>query len=134
MTEPTPKIRMLTYNFFMRPPPLTNHGDDYKDERMEAFKAFLPNYDIICFQEVFNWMNSRPQKLIKIAEEFGFKFHSLSPNPVQSFLLFWPWSNSGCLTISRYPITDFDFYAFEHSVSADKMAWKGKKKTPKTHL
>ena len=46
-------IRLLTYNFFCRPPPVNTNKDDYKDARLKDFLEQLPNFDIICFQELF---------------------------------------------------------------------------------
>lgn len=35
---------------FIRPPPVKNNEDDYKDERLTAFiSKEMENFDIICF-------------------------------------------------------------------------------------
>ena len=44
------KLRLLTYNLFLRPWGITNGGTDYKDERLAKFiEHYLGNYDVICF-------------------------------------------------------------------------------------
>lgn len=56
---PNCRIKILTYNLFMRPPGIKNHLDDYKNERLEAVLSHLLNYDILCFQELFETGNFR---------------------------------------------------------------------------
>ena len=44
------KVRLLTYNFFLRPPPVQEKGGDYKDLRLTLFiEKELHKFDIICF-------------------------------------------------------------------------------------
>jgi hypothetical protein len=31
------KVRVLTYNIYLRPPPIKENEDDYKNERMNVF-------------------------------------------------------------------------------------------------
>lgn len=45
------KLNLLCYNLFMRPPPATARGNDYKDERAADIVTKLAGYDILCFQE-----------------------------------------------------------------------------------
>lgn len=45
-----PRLRLLTYNVFMRPPGINTHGDDFKDDRLIFIKQHIKDYDIICFQ------------------------------------------------------------------------------------
>ena len=52
-------VRLLSYNFFLRPPPVNNNGSDYKNERLKDFIEFLPEFDIICFQEIFTTLTDR---------------------------------------------------------------------------
>ena len=42
-------LKLLTYNLFIRPPPINSFGNDYKEERLNYFlKNYLPLYDIVC--------------------------------------------------------------------------------------
>ena len=90
----------------MRPPPKQENYSDYKNERTELFgKEHLQDYDIVCFQELFNLLNNRKQRMIEHGKKAGFAYHALSPNPTLG------WSESvytltcgGLLTLSRYPI------------------------------
>ena len=44
------RVKLLTYNFFIRPPPFSTGGEDWKTERLHYFiKTYLQQYDIICF-------------------------------------------------------------------------------------
>jgi hypothetical protein len=44
------KSMILTYNLFLRPPPIKNNKDDYKNERLDLFcSEILDKFDIICF-------------------------------------------------------------------------------------
>lgn len=66
-------IKILTYNFFLRPLCIVNSFSlkgDFKEERLVDFvDNHFNDYDIICFQEVFSWMNNRIQKLIKAGKK-----------------------------------------------------------------
>lgn len=52
-------VWILTYNIFLRPPPVKNNDDDYKNERCKHFLKNIDNFDIICLQEVFGFLNRR---------------------------------------------------------------------------
>jgi hypothetical protein len=47
-------IRLLTFNFYLRPWPIHENYSDFKNPRIKKFaKHFMGNYDVIAFQEVF---------------------------------------------------------------------------------
>lgn len=126
--QPNPKpskIRILTYNFFIRPPGVHNTGDDYKDERIEIFKNYLKDYDIICFQELFNIGHRRPEKMLTNGQESGYAYTVLSPKP--SFFDWFkrPLENAGVATMSRYNMIDTQFRAFKYFASVDRFVMKG---------
>lgn len=53
-------VKILSYNLYMRPPPVKTNDCDHKDARLEEFvRHHLDDYDIICNQEVFSTLNSR---------------------------------------------------------------------------
>ena len=68
-------VRVLSYNFFLRPPPINNNGSDYKNERLQDFLEFLPNFDILCFQEIFTTLTDRKHLMIREAAKRGLKYH-----------------------------------------------------------
>ena len=41
-------IRLLTYNLYMRPPPVKTNASDHKDDRLKEYVKLLDHYDIIC--------------------------------------------------------------------------------------
>ena len=45
---PRKNIRLLTYNMYMRPPPVKTNESDHKDARLEEFIKRLEDYDIVC--------------------------------------------------------------------------------------
>ena len=60
-------IKLLTYNMFMRPPPVKTNASDFKDARLNEFVKQLDDFDIICHQEIFTTLNTRKQRLISYA-------------------------------------------------------------------
>jgi hypothetical protein len=92
-------IKLLTYNIFLRPPPVKNNENDYKNERLADFLKSLEHFDIICLQECFGAFNNRKQELIKFANKSGLFFYADSPSPsfFSKFI-----SDGGLLTLSRY--------------------------------
>jgi len=119
---PRKGVKILTYNIFLRPPPLKNNLSDYKDERLEDFTKIIYQYDIICLQEMFGALNSRVHDLIHIAADQGFfYFIDISqPNMFGKSI-----ADSGLILLSRFPITHHAFVPFRYGVLSDSMAEKG---------
>ena len=117
-------LRILTYNVFMRPPGIHNKGcDDHKNSRQkEISQKVVPNYDIICFQELFTKFNHRRQRILQEAFKNNICYASKPPeNRLFSLALI----NSGLLNLSRYRISTTKFLEFKSSSSVDKLASKG---------
>jgi len=90
----------------MRPIVNTN-GTDYKEQRLKAFTdRYLNDYDIICFQELFDWLSTRKQRIILEAKKAGLPYHAFSPAP-KYFSTYC--CDAGLLIVSKYPITNSDF-------------------------
>jgi endonuclease/exonuclease/phosphatase family metal-dependent hydrolase len=119
---PRKTIKVLTYNIFLRPPPVKNNENDWKDERLADFIKLLDCYDVICLQEMFGSFNSRKQELIKYANKSGLFFYVDSPSPsfFSKFLV-----DGGLLILSRFPIVESEFRPFRYSVLSDSLAHKG---------
>jgi hypothetical protein len=115
-------IKLLTYNLFLRPPPVHNNENDWKDERLTDFVKLLDCFDIICVQELFGSFNNRKQELIQTANRAGLFFYCDSPQPgfFSKFL-----SDGGLLILSRFPILESEFRPFRYSVLSDSIANKG---------
>ena len=115
-------VKILTYNFFSRPPPVNTNGTDYKNERLKDFLELLPNFDIICFQEIFTTFNDRKHRMIREGAKEGLKYYVSSKAP--SFFSKYI-SDSGLLILSRYEIIENDCYDYYLNVSGDSVSNKG---------
>ena len=115
-------VRILSYNFFLRPPPINNNGSDFKNERLKDFIEFLPEFDIICFQEIFTTLTDRKHQMIREAAKCGFKYHVSSKPP--SFLSEYI-TDAGLLILSRYEIVECDYYDYYLNISGDAPSNKG---------
>ena len=116
------RIKILTYNFFLRPPPVKTNESDYKNERLNDFLLFLPNFDIICFQEVFGAFSERKHKIIKEAKKNGFNYFLISKNPsfFSKYLV-----DGGLLLLSKYQIIENDWFPYFINISGDAVSKKG---------
>ena len=115
-------IKILTYNFFSRPPPVNTNGTDYKDERLNDFIEFLPEFDIICFQEMFTIFNDRKHRMIREGAKDGLKYYVSAKVP--SFFSKYI-ADSGLLILSRYEIVENDSYDYYLNISGDSVSNKG---------
>jgi endonuclease/exonuclease/phosphatase family metal-dependent hydrolase len=115
-------IKVLTYNIFLRPPPVKNNENDWKDERLVDFCDNFEKFDIICLQEMFGAFNSRKQSLIRNATKAGFFFYidSSSPTFVSKYMV-----DGGLVILSRFPIVSFSFCPYRYGVIADSLSQKG---------
>ena len=117
------KVRLLTYNIFMRP--VIGFFADQKDERMKEIKQAITKYDIACFQEIFPHMNGRREELMKFANRAKFKYAAVPPSPGFTGIFKGTLLNSGLLTLSKYPIKATKFFPFKAGSGVDALAEKG---------
>lgn len=119
---PRKTIKLLTLNIFLRPPPVKNNEDDWKDERLEEFCKIIHDFDIICLQEMFGSFNSRKQKLFRAATKSGFFFFidTISPSFVSKYMV-----DGGLVILSRFPIVAYSFTPYRYGVLSDSLAQKG---------
>jgi len=122
LTRDNKEIKILTYNIFLRPPPVKNNENDWKDERLADFCNLIHNYDVICLQEMFGTFNSRKQMLIRAATLAGFFFYvdTCSPSFVSKYMV-----DGGLLILSRFPIVEHSYMQYRYGVVADSLAEKG---------
>lgn len=115
-------VRILSYNFFLRPYMIKTNADDYKQERLELFTQYMVKYDIICFQEAFDNFTHRQFQLIELAGQAGFKYVTRSPSPdlTGKYLI-----DGGLVVISKFPIESTEFYEFKRSIFSDSLTSKG---------
>jgi endonuclease/exonuclease/phosphatase family metal-dependent hydrolase len=115
-------IKLLSYNTFMRPPPLGIFLE-YKEERLNyLIENKFANFDIICLQEVFGNFNNRKNKLKNEMEKKGFKYSSTCYN---CFFCNGKIIDCGLLILSRYKILKTKFQSFETSTNIDSFSEKG---------
>lgn len=114
-------LRLLSYNFLIRPPPITYNGNDYKDERIAALVgAHLAHYDVVCLQEVFGLLSTRRRRLIAAAaREAGLRYSVHSPGAFPAV------TDGGCVVLSRYPIVAHASVRYACGMNADMLASKG---------
>ncbi len=116
------KVRLLSYNLFLRPPPIKNNKSDHKDARVDEFLKYINNYEIMCLQEVFGFLNKRKHKIIKTCFKNDFHYYSssISPSFFSTFLV-----DGGLLTLSKYPIVATEFITFKYCILSDSLSHKG---------
>ena len=112
-------IKLLSYNIFLRPPPVKNNESDWKDARVVEFSKIINDFDIILLQEMFGGFTSRKQEIIKLANLSGLFYFTDSPSP--SFFS-KTIVDGGLLTLSRFPIIEYQFRPFRYSVLSDSLA------------
>ena len=114
-TQSKTETRLLTYNMFMRPPFIKNNISDYKEFRLSYFiEKVLPNYDIICLEEMFEFGSSRRARLLEAARNKGFKYSLTSP------ILFKLAIDGGLVMLSKFPIRENKVLTYPNGVHSDK--------------
>ena len=118
-----PEMKILTYNISIRPDLPLSSSTEYQEDRLEMFvDHVLPNYDIVCLQEMFHVpLTSRRRILIDEAKSIGFFWHHHSSK--NSY--FSPTIDGGLLILSKLPIVKTDFLNFDSAAFADWYATKG---------
>ncbi|KAJ3364436.1 hypothetical protein GGF32_001960 [Allomyces javanicus] len=117
-------LRIMTYNFFLRPPFVSDYHGDSKDQRLSEFIArVLPRYDLLALQETFAGYSTRVAALEAAAAALGFVGHVRGP--AGSFLRGGYLIDSGLLVLSRWPIVRHAKLTYSSAVTVDKLASKG---------
>ncbi|KAJ2719430.1 hypothetical protein GGI07_005209, partial [Coemansia sp. Benny D115] len=123
MPSPDPsRLRILTQNMFMRPPLIKNNKSDWKEGRLDHFiEHILPNYDIVCLQEMFEYASSRRARLLAAAEKLGFSYYVASERQ-------YLWSagiDGGLVILSRLPVVHSETITYQRGMGPDWLAKKG---------
>lgn len=114
-------FKLASYNLFMLPP--LPQKECYKNERLKVMcEEVFPKLDICCFQEIFTGITNRRNTLLKSARKSGFLYSSI---PTESPALSAKVTNSGLLTISKYPILTSEFEVYNTCSGVDSIANKG---------
>ncbi|KAJ2805155.1 hypothetical protein H4R20_002205 [Coemansia guatemalensis] len=116
------KLRILTQNIFMRPPLVKNNKSDWKDGRLDyLIEHILPNYDVVCLQEMFEFASGRRSRLLAAAEKLGFGYYVVSERQ-------FPWNaaiDGGLAILSRFPIVATDSLVYQRGMGPDWIPKKG---------
>lgn len=116
------EVKVLTFNIFLRPPPVKTNESDYKDDRLKEFiQKEMKNFDILCFQEIFGSFNYRKEYLIEEGAKFGYKYHS----SIERDLWKGKPIDSGLLTLTKFEMIESDQIIFEQGLYSDSYATKG---------
>jgi len=115
-------VKILSYNLYLRPPPIHDEWSDYKNKRVELIgENIIPNYDIIAFEEAFGSLNFRKEKLIEYGKKSGLKYSYT--DKAQSILKLS--IDGGLLILSRYPIVEKDQIQYPRGCHSDWLSIKG---------
>eukprot|EP00158_Paraphelidium_tribonemae_P007362 Partr_v1_DN28218_c0_g1_i1_m76471 putative calcium calmodulin-dependent protein kinase len=130
------EIRLLSFDLNIKPPGIKNNASDYKDARLQYFcNSILPNYDLISIQNCYAFGSRRREKLLRKANDLGFKSWICSPGKaIFSESQHIPTSNDdstsiaidgGLIILSKYPIVRSGRLTFDKSALADRLFAKG---------
>ncbi|KNC98168.1 uncharacterized protein SPPG_06573 [Spizellomyces punctatus DAOM BR117] len=120
---PSTGIRMLAYNFYLRPPPIESIGRDYKEDRLNLFiETAINEFDIMALSETFGTFNSRRERLVDAAAERGLRYwaHGNERNWWKGTFV-----DSGLLVLSRFPIIKTETILYQGAYGPDRYAAKG---------
>lgn len=114
------RVRILTYNIFMRPL-VHNNQTDYKNERLELFlRDHVSRFDIMCLQEMFCMFNFRQSTFLNGSYE-----HAHASGWARYGLwnvhgrLQIPFLDAGLVTVSKFPITKRDRHVYTQGNKID---------------
>ena len=116
------KIRILTFNTFLRPYVIKTNENDWKQERMLEMLTKFQDYDIICLQEMFDTFSHRQYEFVSLLQQSGFQYVSISdsPNFCEGKLI-----DGGLVLASKYPIIESEFLNFGNMGQSDGLSKKG---------
>lgn len=123
-------LRLLSYNFWLRPPGISDREGDWKDERIQQFlEHHIHEYDVLCFQEFFGSFSARRSRFIQAARERGYAYSYFSVGNGGACLLGGGGGiklvDGGLLIISKYRLSECDQYMYRSSKGVDGLAEKG---------
>ncbi|ORZ34689.1 kinase-like domain-containing protein [Catenaria anguillulae PL171] len=119
----TRTVRFLSYSIFMRVPGVKNlNHSDHKNARLNHFvDQILPNYDVICLQEMYAYGSSRVSRLLQLAKAQGFYWAYTSPSKG----LLNGCTDGGLVILSRFEIERHARLAYKRSMHNCRFIAKG---------
>ena len=106
-------VRVLSQNMYLRPGLIQHRHGDNKRVRFLKLLAILPQYDVVCLQEM--WY--RRADLIIHAARAGLPYYAVSPKSLKT--------DGGLVILSRYPMLQKRFFLFRNGIFPDTMIRKG---------
>jgi endonuclease/exonuclease/phosphatase family metal-dependent hydrolase len=118
----TRTVRYLSYSIFMRIPGLKSGNSDFKNARLNYFiDHVLPNYDVICLQEMYSYGSSRVSRLVQLAKNAGFAYSLTSPSKG----LLNGCADGGLVILSRFELVKTGRLSFKRAVYNCRFVAKG---------
>lgn len=106
-------VRVLSQNMYLRPGLIQHRHGDNKRARFLKLLAILPQYDVVCLQEM--WY--RRADLLIHAARLGLPYYAVSPKSLKT--------DGGLVILSRYPMLQKRFLLYRHGIFPDTMIRKG---------
>lgn len=110
------KVRILTYNMFMRPNVwfIKHSVSDYKNERLKCFiEHHVQRFDVMLLQEMFSLFTLRQHHLLNESYEYsavaGFAEYGCFN---RHGTLNLPFLDAGVVTVSKFPISATDTHTY----------------------
>ncbi|KAI9188287.1 hypothetical protein H9P43_002678 [Blastocladiella emersonii ATCC 22665] len=119
----TRTVKFLSYSIFMRVPGVKNlNHSDHKNARLHHFiEHVLPEYDVVCLQEMYAYGSSRVTRLLQLAKQQGFHWAVTSPSKG----LLNGCTDGGLVVLSRYEIVRQSRIAYKRSAYNCRFVSKG---------
>ena len=119
---PIKEFKLLTYNIFIRPPPIKSNKGDFKDGRLQQFQQHYANkFDVIVLQELFGALSGRKQNFFSHCKPLGLNHQlSIENKPPSKYLI-----DGGVSMVSRFKFRAHDQIIFKEACVADALAAKG---------
>jgi len=106
-------VRVLSQNMYLRPGLIQHRHGDNKRARFLKLLSLLPQYDVVCLQEM--WY--RRADLLIYAAKVGLPYYAVSPKSLKT--------DGGLVILSRYPMVEKRFFLFKNGIFPDTMIRKG---------
>lgn len=116
------KIKLFSFNAYLRPPPISHCHSDCKEQRAYILSEIIPHFDIVLLQEMYSCLNSRCHNIIYKAKQRGLEYSYCNNYPT---IFSRHMIGDALLILSKYPIIKTDSISFNTYASYDSVMEKG---------